>query len=79
MKANMAPGFFLLIALVAGCAHQSPVGPDQARVLLQERDVSYSQHSFLAAADGDLETVRLLSKRAWMSMPKAPTATATRL
>ena len=59
MRANPAPGFFLLIALVAGCANQSPVGPDQARVLLQEGDVSYSQHSFLAAAAGDLETVRL--------------------
>ena len=49
MRANLASGFVLLIALVAGCAHQSPVGPDQARVLLQKRDVSYSQHSFLAA------------------------------
>ena len=56
MRANLAPGFVLLIALVAGCAVEKPMSPERAR-----RQIGvYSQHEFLAAAgEGDLRTVKL--------------------
>ena len=37
-----------------------PLAPDQARAVLKERGIPYSQHSFLTTAgEGDLEAVRL--------------------
>ena len=63
---NLVLGFILLAAL-AGCTAQGPLAPDrdplspdQARTKLEERSIPYSQRAFFeAAAEGDLETVRL--------------------